>query len=163
MTKKSKKTDAKPDVKPTKQPITHQYRVLGLQPLSVKMDPQTLGPMEIQKTVCSISIRSVSDNPATQHLTGGSMLAIQFSSTEDDSLVAARQGMSLLEDFLSALALVTGSTFRSTEPCKSPASQRDQKSAISTFSSSFRFPIGACRSLRKKLDPSSTSLLTGMD
>ncbi len=116
MTKKSKKTDAKPDVKPTKQPITHQYRVLGLQPLSVKMDPQTLGPMEIQKTVCSISIRSVSDNPATQHLTGGSMLAIQFSSTEDDFLVAARQGMSLLEDFLSALALVTGSTFRSTEP-----------------------------------------------
>jgi hypothetical protein len=72
--------------------------------------------MKIQKTDCSISIRSASDDPAVQRLTGGSMLAIEFSSTEEDLLVAARQGMSRLEDFLSALALVTGSTFRSTEP-----------------------------------------------
>jgi hypothetical protein len=116
MAKKSKKTGSGPKVKAKRQAVIYLYRVLGLQSLSVQMSPQTLGPMKVQKTECTISIRSESADPAVQRQSGGSLLAIQFSSTEEDMLVAAQLGMSLLEDFLSALALVTGSTFRATEP-----------------------------------------------
>lgn len=116
MGKKSKKSGSEPGVKAKKQALVYIYRVLGLQPLSVQMSPQTLGPMKVQKTDCNISIRSASDDPLLQRQYGGSLLSIQFSSAEEDLLVAARHGMSLLEDFLSALALVTGSTFRATEP-----------------------------------------------
>ncbi len=47
MAKKSKNTGAAPNMKATKQVIAYLYRVLGLQPLSVQIDPQTL-----QKWLC---------------------------------------------------------------------------------------------------------------
>lgn len=44
-------------------------------------------------------------------------MAIEFEAESNYDLVAAaRQGLSLLEDFLSAIALVNGSTFQTTEP-----------------------------------------------
>jgi len=112
----------KPSTKPSEagslkaQANVYRYRILGIQPLSVEMDAQTLGPMTLQKITCNISIRSATDDPVLQRQLGGSLLAIEFSSSEEDMLVATRRGMSLLEDFLSALALVTGSSFQTTEP-----------------------------------------------
>lgn len=93
------------------------YRVMGHQPLSVEMEAQTLECLSIQKTLCNISIRSAQIESALQLKSGGSILAIEFEADSTlDLVVAARQGLSLLEDFLSAIALVNGSTFQSTEP-----------------------------------------------
>ena len=92
------------------------YRVLGYQPLSVEMAAQTL-EMSIQKTPCRISIRSAQPERSAQLQAGGSILVIEFEAdTNVDLVAAARQGISLLEDFLSAIALVNGSTFQATEP-----------------------------------------------
>lgn len=117
MTKKRASKKNRPSEPESTAEVTeYRYRVLGFQPLSVEMEAQTVGPLSIQNTTCTISIRSMAEDLAQKLEVGGSMLAIEFTSTERGMLVAARRGMSLLEDFLSALALVTGSTFRATEP-----------------------------------------------
>lgn len=69
------------------------YRVLGYQPLSVEMVAQTLTGMSIQKTPCSISIRSAQPERSAQLQAGGSILAIEFEAdTNFDLVAAARQG-----------------------------------------------------------------------
>lgn len=93
------------------------YRVLGYQPLSVEVVAHTLKGVSIQRTTCDISIRSAQSETAVQLQAGGSILAIEFEAEPNYDLVAAaRRGLSLLEDFLSAIALVNGSTFQTTEP-----------------------------------------------
>jgi len=95
------------------------YRVLGYQPLSVEMETQTqtLEGISIQNTLCKICIRSTQTESTLQFQSGGSILAIEFEAeSKQDLIVAARNGLSLLEDFLSAIALVNGSPFQTTEP-----------------------------------------------
>jgi hypothetical protein len=107
----------KPGKQKARTKSTCLYRVLGYQPLSVEMVAQTLRKMSIQKTPCSISIRSAQTETSVQLQAGGSILAIEFEAEKTyDLVVAARRGLSLLEDFLSAIALVNGSTFQATEP-----------------------------------------------
>jgi hypothetical protein len=115
--KTQKKSGRSPSNKKASSQPTCTYRVLGYQPLSVDIDPQTFDGLSIQKTPCRISIRSAQLNTALQLQAGGSILAIEFESAATGDLIAtARRGLSLLEDFLSALALVAGSTFQTTEP-----------------------------------------------
>lgn len=96
---------------------TGRCRVLAYQPLSVNMASQVLDGLSIQKTPCSISIRSVHESESTKLLSGGSLLGIEFEAgTDEDLLVMARRGLSLLEDFLSAISLVSGSPFQASEP-----------------------------------------------
>ena len=93
------------------------YRVLANQPLSVDMAPQILKGLSIQETACSISIRSAQEEKSLQLQTGGSLLAIEFEADANGDLVKmARRGLSLLEDFLSAISLVSGSPFQASEP-----------------------------------------------
>lgn len=93
------------------------YRVQGYQPLSVEIVAQTLDEVSIQKTLCKISIRSAQAESALQLQSGGSILAIEFEAESKlDLIEATRLGLSLLEDLLSAIALVNGSTFQTTEP-----------------------------------------------
>ncbi|MCC4610399.1 hypothetical protein [Xanthomonas campestris] len=71
--------------------------------------------MSIQRTSCRISVRSAQGDEAEKLQSGGSILAIEFESDANaDLFEAARQGNSLLEDFLSAIALVNGSIFQTT-------------------------------------------------
>lgn len=92
------------------------YRVLAYQPLSVNIDPQDLGVFSIQGTLCRIAIRVVHDEKPMQLRAGGSTLAIEFKADpNDDLIVVARRGLALLEDFLSAIAVVAGATFASSE------------------------------------------------
>lgn len=94
---------------------TCTYRVLGYQPLSVQIAPQILEGISIQKTTCRIGIRSAQADPAEQFQSGGTFLAVEFEAGVNTDLIeAARRGISLLEDFLSAIALVNGSTFQAT-------------------------------------------------
>jgi hypothetical protein len=95
---------------------TSTVRVLAHQPLSVKLAPQTLNEMKIQSINCRISIRSAHEEKDIQLKSGGSLLAIEFDDDRSaDLIVTARKGLALLEDFLSALAVVTGSTFQTSE------------------------------------------------
>lgn len=92
------------------------YRVLAYQPLSVNIDPQGLGAFLIRETPCRIAIRAVHDEKSLQLGAGGSTLAIEFESDPKDDLIgAARRGLELLEDFLSAIAVVAGANFTPSE------------------------------------------------
>lgn len=80
------------------------------------MESQTLENISIQKTPCNISIRTSQIDATMQLQAGGSILAIEFEAeAQGDLIEMARLGLSLLEDFLSAIALVNGSTFQATE------------------------------------------------
>lgn len=92
------------------------FRVLTQQPLSVKLAPQKLNEMKIQGVNCQLSIRSSHEEKDLQLKSGGTLLAIEFDDNfSADLIVTARKGLALLEDFLSALAVVTGSTFQTSE------------------------------------------------
>ncbi|WP_457102310.1 hypothetical protein [Mesorhizobium sp. USDA 4775] len=87
------------------------YRVLARQPLSIDVAVKQVA-LSIQGVSCSIAIRPAHSEPARQKEVGGSILAIEFEGEEDTDLIAAaRDGFELIEDFLSAVALVSGSTF----------------------------------------------------
>lgn len=82
--------------------------------MSVEVDPNSLiEPLSIQGIVCRIAIRPAYDESTHQLELGGSLLAIEFEDQLDaDLIVIARKGYELIEDFLSAITVVSGSTFR---------------------------------------------------
>lgn len=90
------------------------YRVIVRQPLSV--DGGIIGivhDLSIQGIACNIVIRPAHAEPEKQRETGGSLLAVEFHGPSDaDLLDMARIGFELVEDFLSAIALVTGMPLR---------------------------------------------------
>lgn len=117
------------------------YRVLGYQPLSVEMEAQTLEGLSIQNLDCNISIQSAECESASQRKSGGSILGIEFEAESDqDLIVTSRQGLSLLEDFLSAISLVNGSTFQATEPVE-VTRHREGDAAMSEFLIFKRLPL----------------------
>lgn len=89
------------------------YRILARQPLSIEIGPSSrVEDLSIQGVECRIAIWPAHSEPARQRELGGSFLAIEFEGDEDtDLVVAARDGFELIEDFLSAITLVSGSTF----------------------------------------------------
>lgn len=117
---KNKKTKSKADVSAAAgrsgaAPQLSTYRVLAFQPLSVNLAPQTID-LKIEDVPCKVSIRAAQPELSLQLQEGGSLLAIEFADKGDEDLfVAARKGLSMLESFLSALAIVVGSTFRASE------------------------------------------------
>lgn len=90
------------------------YRILARQPLSVEISADLLiERLSIQGVACSITIRPEHTEPARQRELGGSILAVEFEGEQDvDLMVAARYGYELIEDFLSAITVVSGLTFR---------------------------------------------------
>lgn len=90
------------------------YRVLVKQALSLTVaSDAAVNELSIQGVACRIAIRPAHNNSAKQREIGGSILAIEFEDEHDaDLLIAARRGFELVEDFLSATAVVMGSTFR---------------------------------------------------
>lgn len=90
------------------------YRVLARQPLSVEIGPDSLiEPLSIQGVACRISIRPAHTEQARQHELGGSLLAVEFEGEQDADLMdVVRDGYELIEDFLSAIAVVSDVTFR---------------------------------------------------
>jgi hypothetical protein len=91
------------------------YRVLARQPLSVLLACEKPISLDIQGMECGILIRPEHEDPQAQREKGGSLIAIEFiSNTGDDLMDAARRGLSLIEDFLSAIALTSGHTYDET-------------------------------------------------
>ena len=92
------------------------FRVLAYQPLSVGIEPQDLGAFSIQRTSCRIAVRARHDGRPAQLASGGSDIAIEFQGdSHEDLIAAARRGLALIEDFLSAISVVSGVTFANSE------------------------------------------------
>lgn len=117
MPKKASKKKTGKNLSPEKGSSTKRcpYRVAGTQPLSVET-PSIAYELSIQGVSCKLVVRPIHQDPADQLRVGGSHLVVEFEdSCEADLIVVTRRGLSLIEDFLSAISLVTGSTFQSTE------------------------------------------------
>jgi hypothetical protein len=89
------------------------YRVLAKQPLSLEVDGgRFIENLSIQGVSCRIAITPVHPEPDRQRSLGGSLFTIEFQREHDaDPIVVAREGVELIEDFLSALTLSSGPTF----------------------------------------------------
>lgn len=89
------------------------YRILARQPLSIEIGlGSCIEGLSIQGVECRIAIRPVHVEEVHQRELGGSFLVVEFERERDaDLLVAARAGFELIEDFLSAITVVSGSTF----------------------------------------------------
>jgi hypothetical protein len=91
------------------------YRVLATQALSIDVS-NNVENLTIQGVTCRIAIKPAHQELAKQREIGGSTLAIEFEARRDvDLLLAARNGFELIEDFVSAIAVVSGTTFA---PCE---------------------------------------------
>ncbi len=101
-------------------------RVLAFQPLSVKLEQAGPVRLVVQGTECTMHLRPTSTDPAVQRAKGGTYVAIEYSSEDDDLFRIAQKGMELIEDVLSALSLVEGAVFGDTEPVQVLREAADQ-------------------------------------
>ncbi|MET4384451.1 hypothetical protein ABIB73_000186 [Bradyrhizobium sp. F1.4.3] len=114
MPKKSRKASA--TAKPGKQQDVSTYRVLAKQALSLEVGDGRVESFSIQGMECRIAVKPSNDDPAKQREFGGSTIAVEFkATTTDDLFLAGRAGMELIEDFLSAITVVSNTTFG---PCE---------------------------------------------
>jgi hypothetical protein len=103
--------------KPEQQNLKATYRVLAEQRISVNVQADAeVVDLSIQGLPCRIAIQPIYQDPAKQRELGGSLLVIEFEEdVSADILAVARDGLELIEDFLSAIAVIEGITFA---PCK---------------------------------------------
>jgi hypothetical protein len=115
----SKNRKAKSNGKPKRTRVPDQrstYRVLVSQALSLDVGDDEAERFSIQGTECRIAVRPSQPDLAKQRELGGSIIAVEFEErTTHDLFVVARAGLELIEDFLSAITVVSGTTFR---PCE---------------------------------------------
>lgn len=91
------------------------FRVLVKQALSIDAS-KSVEDLDIQGVRCRIAIRPAHGDLATQRKLGGATLAVEFRKPADyDLIAAARDGFELIEDFLSAITVVSGTTFAPSE------------------------------------------------
>jgi hypothetical protein len=110
MSKKSKTT------KPFKREDVSTYRILAKQALSLEVGDGGVESFSIQGMECRIAVKPSNDDPAKQRELGGSTIAVEFRApTTGDLLLSGRAGMELIEDFLSAITVVSNTTFA---PCE---------------------------------------------
>jgi hypothetical protein len=114
MSKKSKKASAKTKTREREQGAT--YRVLAKQALSLDVSDGGVESFSIQGMECRIAVKASHADPAKQRKLGGSTIAVEFKGpTTYDLFAGARVGTELIEDFLSAITVVSNTTFG---PCE---------------------------------------------
>ncbi|MEY9231002.1 hypothetical protein ABIF68_010326 [Bradyrhizobium japonicum] len=87
------------------------FRVLTRQPLSLDVG-DGVHELDIQNVTCRIAVTPAHSDIAKRKELGGTTIAIEFQSDPDlDLMEAARVGYELVEDFLSAITVVSGATF----------------------------------------------------
>src|ERR1700759_4401886 len=88
------------------------FRVLAQQPLSLDVGSGGIHELDIQGVSCRIAVKPAHSDLAKRKELGGTALAIEFLSDPDlDLFEVARPGCELIEDFLSAITVVSGTTF----------------------------------------------------
>ena len=103
-----------------------RFRLLAFQPLSLALDDSRPFELSIQKIPCRFALQPVHSDPAVQRVQGGTFVAIEFSlKNVTDMLVATQKGLNLIEDFLSGVSLVEGTTFRDVEPVQIVSTEQE--------------------------------------
>lgn len=93
------------------------FRLLAFQPLSLSLELSCPFELSIQNIMCRFALQPAHSDKASQLTHGGTFIVIEFSTEEStDLLPATQKGLDLIEDFLAALSLVEGATFRDVEP-----------------------------------------------
>ncbi|MDP8227060.1 MAG: hypothetical protein P9L89_05420 [Candidatus Celaenobacter polaris] len=93
------------------------FRLLAFQPLSLAIELSCPFELSIQDIICRFALRPAHSEKSSQLTHGGTNIVIEFSTKENtDLLPATQKGLDLIEDFLSALSLVEGASFRTVEP-----------------------------------------------
>lgn len=93
-----------------------QYRVTAWQPKSFSLDRSAPFRIQIQGEACEIFVQPQRGTPEGQMTHGGSFVHIAFALEEGVDLVAAGgAGVDAIEDFLSAISLVDGINFGTSE------------------------------------------------
>jgi len=94
-----------------------QFRLLAFQPLAISMEELKPISLIIQGISCILMLRPVHEAVSEQRSTGGTYVVLDFIlNQETDFIVAANIGLNLIEDFLSAVAIVDGATFQAAIP-----------------------------------------------
>jgi hypothetical protein len=87
------------------------YRVLTRQAHSVGLQDPLSFPITVGQYHCKVFFKPSQDDPSLQRELGGADIQIEFESSETDLVRAAALGVSLIEDVLAGLSLVTGVPF----------------------------------------------------
>lgn len=136
--KKSNKTNKKSAKKPGGSSIKFSgtcFRLIAFQPLSVSFDPSCPFELSIQNTICRLALQPAHSDKSSQLTHGGTYIAIEFSTNNSTDLLPATQiGLDLIGDFLSALSLVEGATFREVVPVQIISNDRIDQTAPQKYS-----------------------------
>ncbi|WP_143144594.1 hypothetical protein [Luteibacter sp. UNCMF366Tsu5.1] len=90
------------------------YRISAFQPISLSLTNRSTFKIKIRNVDCSLSLQPVHGDVGERFKMGGSNVVLEFSKDipKGDLVVAAREGLHLIEDFQSALSVVSGVTLR---------------------------------------------------
>lgn len=92
-------------------------RLLTWQQLSMTFESQGPFDISIGSKKCRVAFRTAGATESAQRVRGGTFVVIEFPApVGSDLMVATQKGMDLVEDVMSALALVEGVTLGQTEP-----------------------------------------------
>lgn len=94
---------------------TFTYRVSAFQPISIALAAKkSVFKLKIRKEDCSFSLKPVHSRESKRLKNGGTHITVEFTKAleGDDIVVAAREGIDMIEDFQSALSLVSGVPLR---------------------------------------------------
>ena len=124
---KSSKVKAKKDN--LKIPTSGQFfRLLALQPLSLLVEFENTFELTIQNVNCRFALKPAHADSALQLTHGGTFIAVEFSTNEDNNIFQATQiGLDFIEDFLAALSIVEGVTFKGVLPIQTMIMDQEEK------------------------------------
>ena len=88
-----------------------KYRVLTRQAHSVGLQDPLSFPITVGQYHCKVFFKPSQDDPGLQREIGGADIQIEFEASETDLVRAAALGVSLIEDVLAGLSVVTGVPF----------------------------------------------------
>lgn len=93
------------------------YQLLVQQPLAAEVNPAVPQPLALSHDEKPLVVMRPLHNDETQRLAeGGTRIGLEFESEQSDLLRAAKEGLLLLEDFLSSLSLTSGVPFLANTP-----------------------------------------------
>jgi hypothetical protein len=88
-----------------------KYRVLTRQAHSVGLQDPLSFPITVGQYDCKVFFKPSRDDPSLQRELGGAGIQVEFEASETDLVRAAALGVSLIEDVLAGLSVVTGVPF----------------------------------------------------
>jgi hypothetical protein len=107
----------RPTKRSTAAPGKSAFRLLAKQPLSLSLANPLPFEVCLQQIRCRVAIRPMEEETGAQRRHGGSFLSIDFHLPGASDLIAVtRKGIDLLEDLLSAIAVVEGATLGAIDP-----------------------------------------------